>query len=137
MLDGTLRLFSLHSLFIGSLLVACGGSTPAADVPSSGEKGSSESGGSSESATAEGSENGAESSASAEPPKPRCDDGTCSPCGDALCPNGWYCDESAPGGPACGWLPECATKASCACVKRAFGGCGCEDQAGSAHVRCG
>src|SRR5262245_31432126 len=33
-----------------------------------------------------------------------CDDGTCTQCGDAQCPIGWYCDESAKGGPACGWL---------------------------------
>jgi len=65
-----------------------------------------------------------------------CDDGTCSPCGDALCPNGWYCDETAPGGPACGWLPECAQKPGCGCVKKALSGCGCEEKAGAAHLSC-
>jgi len=77
-----------------------------------------------------------EPSAPAAPPRAACDDGTCSPCGDALCPTGWYCDETAPGGPSCGWLPECAQKAGCACVKKALG-CACEEKAGGAHVSCG
>jgi hypothetical protein len=136
MLDGHLRARFLPWLLL-SLVGACGGTTPSADAPGSKGDGASESGGDSESGSSEGAEGDGESSASAEPAKPSCDDGTCSPCGDALCPSGWYCDESAPGGPACGWLPECASKASCSCVKRAFSGCSCEDQAGSAHVRCG
>jgi hypothetical protein len=70
------------------------------------------------------------------PPRAACDDGTCTPCGDALCPTGWYCDESAQGGPSCGWLPECAQKSGCACVKKALG-CGCEEKAGAPHVTCG
>jgi hypothetical protein len=68
--------------------------------------------------------------------KPACDDGTCTLCGDAQCPTGWYCDESAKGGPACGWLPECAKKPTCACVKKAYQGCSCEERAGSPHVTC-
>jgi hypothetical protein len=68
--------------------------------------------------------------------KPACDDGTCTLCGDAQCPIGWYCDESAKGGPACGWLPECARKPTCACVKKAFQGCSCEEREGSPHVTC-
>jgi hypothetical protein len=69
------------------------------------------------------------------PPRATCDDGTCTPCGDALCPKGWYCDETAHGGPACGWLPECAQKSGCACVKKALS-CACEEKSGSAHVTC-
>jgi hypothetical protein len=65
-----------------------------------------------------------------------CENETCTPCGDAICPNGWYCDESARGGPACGWLPECAQKASCGCVKKTFAGCSCEDEHGAAHLSC-
>jgi hypothetical protein len=76
-------------------------------------------------------------SESTEPQRPSCDDGTCTPCGSSLCPSGWYCDESAKGGPACGWLPECAKKPSCACVKRAFSGCSCEEQGGGVHLSCG
>jgi hypothetical protein len=68
--------------------------------------------------------------------KPACDDGTCTLCGDAQCPIGWYCDESAKGGPACGWLPECARKPTCACVKKAFANCSCEERDGSPHVTC-
>jgi hypothetical protein len=138
MLDGHLRARFLSSLLL-CVLGACGGSAPAAESPSGKGEGSPESGADSDGTSGDdASEAGeGESSASSAPAKPSCDDGTCSPCGDALCPSGWYCDESAPGGPACGWLPECATKASCSCVKRAFDGCSCEDRAGSAHVRCG
>lgn len=136
MLARSPRAFPVARLLLSSLLAACGGSTPAADSPS-GDGRSAESGDDAESTSGESSGDVGESSAAAGPAKPSCDDGTCSPCGDALCPTGWYCDESAPGGPACGWLPECPSKATCACVKRAFDGCSCEDQAGAAHVSCG
>jgi hypothetical protein len=66
-----------------------------------------------------------------------CDDQTCSPCGSGLCPSGWYCDESASGGPACGWLPQCARASGCACLKRVFGSaCTCTETGGGAHVTC-
>ena len=81
-----------------------------------------------------------------EPPAPEteqapkaalCDDGTCSPCGAGVCPNGWYCDESASGGPACGWLPRCAQKSSCSCLTSKLGsGCKCSEQNGGLHVTC-
>jgi hypothetical protein len=77
-----------------------------------------------------------EDSATPAPARATCDDGSCTPCGDAVCPSGWYCDESARGGPACGWIPECAQKASCGCVKKAFAGCSCEDEHGAAHLSC-
>jgi len=74
----------------------------------------------------------------AETPKAAlCDDGTCSPCGAGVCPSGWYCDESASGGPACGWLPRCAQKSSCACLTSKLGaGCKCSEQDGGLHVTC-
>jgi hypothetical protein len=137
MLDGSPRAFPASALLLVSLLLGCGGSTGAAESPSSGERESSKSGDDSESTSGGESESDATSDAPAVAEKPSCDDGTCTPCGDALCPSGWYCDESAPGGAACGWLPECASKASCSCVKRVFSECSCEDRAGSAHVRCG
>jgi hypothetical protein len=62
---------------------------------------------------------------------PSCDDGTCSVCGSGICPVGWYCDESAPGGAACSWLKECAEKATCSCVTRVLGAaCKCRDESG-------
>jgi len=76
-----------------------------------------------------------EASASPAPPRATCDDGTCSPCGNALCPTGWYCDETAPGGPSCGWLPECAQKSGCACLKKGLG-CSCEEKNGGTYVSC-
>jgi hypothetical protein len=66
-----------------------------------------------------------------------CDDGTCSPCGAGFCPIGWYCDESASGGPACGWLPRCAQKSSCGCLTGKLGaGCKCSEQGSGLHVTC-
>lgn len=68
---------------------------------------------------------------------PRCADGTCLACGSGLCPKGFYCDEKAPGGPACGWLPECAQSASCACVKQALGSsCTCTEGPAGPSVSC-
>jgi hypothetical protein len=62
---------------------------------------------------------------------PSCDDGTCSLCGTGICPAGWYCDESAPGGAACAWLKECAEKATCGCVTKVLGAsCKCRDESG-------
>jgi len=116
--------------------VACGGAEPpprTADSEASVEK--SDADGNADPATSDSE--GSEDSPTAERAVPKCDDGTCTPCGDALCPRGWYCDESAPGGAACGWLPECAEKASCSCVKKAFKGCTCEEESGSAHLTCG
>jgi hypothetical protein len=110
---------------------ACGSSPPpAGSSPSEAEHASAAKG----ERHAESSDDEGESAPA--PKRAACDDGTCSPCGNALCPSGWYCDESAPGGPACGWLPECAQKPGCACVKRAFAGCSCEDKSGAAHLAC-
>lgn len=71
--------------------------------------------------------------ASASVAKNACDDGTCTSCGAGHCPIGWYCDESAKGGPACGWLPECTKKPSCACLKRILGG-SCEERGAGLYV---
>ncbi len=117
------------------LAVACGGSEPAARSADSADGSAPSDARADGSGTDESSGDGEESTAEA-PSAPSCDDGTCTTCGDALCPSGWYCDEGAPGGPACGWLPECATKSTCACVKRAFSGCRCEDEGGAAHLSC-
>jgi len=114
-----------------ALLAACGGGTKPAE--------SSASGAEPREATHQSSKQESSAEAASAPSAPEratCDDGTCSPCGDALCPTGWYCDETARGGPSCGWLPECAQKSGCACVKKALG-CACEEKAGGAHVSCG
>ena len=70
-----------------------------------------------------------------------CDDGTCFTCGSGICPSGWYCDESAPGGPACGWVPGCEKKKSyCNCLSEALHHqCACiNDDAGEheGHIKC-
>lgn len=67
----------------------------------------------------------------------RCADGTCSECGSGLCPKGFYCDEQAPGGAACAWLPECAQSASCGCIEKVLGsGCSCREKGGGISVAC-
>jgi hypothetical protein len=90
----------------------------------------------------EGEEQGASAEAGDEssepsPRKQSCDDGTCSPCGDSFCLAGWYCDETAKGGPSCSWLRECPEKVSCSCLNRVFSGCSCEEKAGGVHLSCG
>lgn len=67
-----------------------------------------------------------------------CDDGTCFPCGDGICPAGWYCQDDAKNGAACSWLPDCAERGECGCITRVLGsGCACEQREGGAHVKCG
>lgn len=114
----------------------CGGSEKTA-VSADGADSSSSSASRDEDAESAGPESDEASADEAPAPKASCEDGTCAPCGDALCPSGWYCDESAPGGAACGWLPECAKKPGCACVKKVFAGCSCEDGGGIPHLSCG
>jgi hypothetical protein len=73
----------------------------------------------------------------AAPTLARCDDGTCFVCGQGICPKGFYCDEQAVGGAACGWLPSCPTEPACSCVKRTLGAsCGCEEREGGLYVSC-
>jgi hypothetical protein len=116
-----------RNLFVTSLIAtlawtACGGgSTPEAATAESsdGEERRASRGSDDDESTSSTSDADEASVAK----KPACDDGTCTLCGDAQCPIGWYCDESAKGGPACGWLPECAKKPTCSCVKRVFSDC--------------
>jgi hypothetical protein len=115
-----------------SMFSACGGGTtagkPAEHAEASGEESREESG--------DGPAAAEDEEAASEPPAAACSDGTCSPCGEGFCPNGWYCDETAKGGAACSWLPECAKKPGCACVERALSGCSCEERDGGQHVSC-
>ena len=100
------------------LLAGCGGSSSKAKSASDGddEYGSSEAGG-----------GGSYS---------ECADGTCFDCGEGICPLGHYCDETSPGGPACGWLPECAQEATCSCVEGVFSDCSCEERSGGVYLSC-
>lgn len=71
------------------------------------------------------------------PSGPDCSDGTCFVCGEGLCPQGFYCDAGAGGGPACSWLPECADTATCGCIEKVLGsGCSCDDSGDGPHVTC-
>ena len=111
------------------LLVGCGGGAGAAPgAKTKAEQGASET-------SAEGADE--ESEAATDPLATACADDTCVRCGKGICPSGFYCDESAPGGASCGWLPECASKPSCSCVTQGLGsGCGCEERAGGLFVSC-
>ena len=62
-----------------------------------------------------------------------CADGSCAPCGKAVCLSGFWCDEQTE---ACSWLPECADHLDCACVSRAMPDCECEERGGGVYVRC-
>lgn len=64
----------------------------------------------------------------------KCAEGTCTHCGDAVCLNGFYCDEGAQ---ACGWVPACAKDPSCQCLQQALPGCSCEAREAGLFVRCG
>lgn len=66
-----------------------------------------------------------------------CGNGTCQRCGSGICPEGSYCDESASGGPACSWIPECVDTIGCDCLLRVLGShCECDERDGGAYVSC-
>ncbi|MCA9644256.1 MAG: hypothetical protein H6718_32325 [Polyangiaceae bacterium] len=105
----------------------CGGGTPAANHPGDGESGAVGSDGPSS----------AGGRAVGDDPSDPCADGSCVTCGEGVCPEGYFCNESAAGGAGCGWLAECAEAATCACVQPALGsGCECNERGGFAVVSC-
>ncbi len=111
-----------------ALLGACGGSpAPEAQSPEP----------TTDSATDTASVESEDADEAPAKPAPRCDDGTCFECGEGLCPQGFYCDRDAAGGPACSWLPNCAKTPTCACLKKTLGKtCTCEDGTGGPSVSC-
>ena len=118
-------------LVLALLLPQCGGAGGSAEPKTAADDDAAESKSSSEGSKAESDEAEETSSAPEKPRGPSCDDGTCSMCGSGICPAGWYCDESAPGGAACAWLKECAEKATCGCVTKVLGSaCKCRDESG-------
>ncbi len=116
------------------LCSACGGGGGA--KPASADE-ASEGGQATPATAANDSEAEADEADEPAPKRNACDDGTCSACGSGICPSGWYCDESAKGGPACGWLPACANKLSCGCLSKTFSSCSCEEKSGGVHLSCG
>lgn len=118
-------------LLLASLLLHCGGAGGAAEPKTAATEDADASEASSDASKSEGDDSEGASAAPEKPRGPSCDDGTCSLCGSGICPAGWYCDESAPGGAACAWLKECAEKASCGCVTKVLGSaCKCRDESG-------
>lgn len=119
----------LGSLPVLGLLLACGSPPPAED-PSASEA-------SAPASAADRETEPAQDVPDAEPVRPSCADGTCFECGSGLCPQGAYCDASAPGGPACGWIQECPGSPSCACLVKVLGAaCSCDAGAGAPQVTC-
>ena len=128
--------WALASLFGLASLAACGGSSAPINAPSESSSAREAHSHASNHDEAPADDAPVEEEA---PKAGTCDDGTCSACGSGLCPAGWYCDESAAGGPACGWLPACATTraATCGCITAKLGsGCSCSEQSGGLHVTC-
>ena len=116
-----------------SLLLGCGGGGSAATAaePATAHSKKSASARNESSSAAEQDEE--DDTAPAAP----CADGTCTTCGKGICPVGFYCDESAKGGAACSWLPQCGEKLSCSCLSKGLGsGCKCSEQSGGLHVSC-
>lgn len=121
------------ALLVLASLGGCGGATPSSDAAD----GRGASGGSQSGETAGGEGSGAGGNVAAGPAGPDCSDGTCIVCGSGICPAGFFCDESASGGAACSWLPDCAAAPSCGCVKNVLGSaCACEERGGGVFVSC-
>jgi hypothetical protein len=116
----------------------CGSSpTPEAKSPDASE---SEAGDEPEEASdTDADDSDASDAADAAPAAPAdpCADGSCFACGTGFCPAGFYCDESAQGGPGCGWLPACAPKMGCGCLDGVMSGCTCSESGGAPHLTCG
>jgi hypothetical protein len=95
-------------------------------------------GGGQTTASTGGKKNSTGSSGPSEPQLPSCDDGTCTLCGDGVCPSGFYC-ETNKGVTGCAWLPSCVKNPSCDCLRSTLqrdSRCKCEDRKGVAFVTC-
>lgn len=121
------------------LLPQCGGATSTGGDAKSGQADADRPQRSGDDSNAKAEDDGSGSASAPAPEKskgPSCDDGTCSLCGNGICPAGWYCDEKAGGG-ACSWLAECAEKPSCGCITRVLGAsCKCREEGGGLKVSC-
>src|SRR5687767_11041340 len=93
-------------LVLAMLLPQCGGGGAGTEPKTAAERESDDSERSGDDSKSADSESEAASGVEEKSPGPSCDDGTCTLCGSGICPTGWYCDESAPGGSACAWLKE-------------------------------
>lgn len=65
-----------------------------------------------------------------------CADGSCTECGEGVCPSGYFCVDNK-GKKGCAWLAGCVDKPACGCVSKALPACSCKDDAGVARVTCG
>lgn len=64
----------------------------------------------------------------------RCEEGQCFTCGDAICPESFYCDEALG---SCAWLPECTGRNStCECLSKTLSDCSCREESGHLVVSC-
>lgn len=119
-------------------VLSCGSSAaPEAKAPESESEAADSDGEPGSDASSDESDGEGDASADVTAPSSTCADGSCFACGSGVCPAGFYCDESAQGGPGCSWLPTCAPKASCACIERVLTDCSCSESDGAPHVKCG
>jgi len=112
------------AMFVCVVIVACGGGGGSQSEP--------ETPGSASADTSSDVQSFGEEDAPAPPADP-CASGTCTPCGDAVCLSGFYCEEAVS---ACGWLPECADAPSCECLEHSLPDCSCEERGGGVYVAC-
>lgn len=117
-----MRLVSLAWL---SLAAACGGAPSAKDGAASPAP-----------TTAKASSDGAAPVTTAPQKRSPCADGSCTECGEGICPAGYFCVDNK-GHKGCAWLAGCVDKPACGCVSRALPSCSCKDDGGVAKVSCG
>jgi hypothetical protein len=126
---------ALAAFSLVSSVTACGGppapqtAQPAGALPGSGSAGSQPG--------PEGGSTTGPTGAARGPRKASCEGGTCTVCGEGICPTGFYCEIAAKGrAPACAWSPACADKPTCACLTKAAPGCTCDDRNGAPSLTC-
>lgn len=125
--------FTRHMPWVGVWMLACGGPS-VAESPKSEGAGNENSGGADTLLPVGGDPLGPSEPSESPPELGRCDEGQCFQCGDAICPQGFYCDEALA---ACGWLPACtANQLTCECLTKNLSQCSCTEQDGHLTVKC-
>lgn len=118
-MPATARLLSISALFVA----ACGSPPPAKETPK-------------EVVAAKKDSTDAGPTTTAPAKKAPCADGTCTECGDGICPSGYFCVDTK-GHKGCAWIASCVDKPTCACLAREVKSCSCKDEGGVARVACG
>jgi hypothetical protein len=120
--------FRLFLTLLGTALMSCGASTVEPDSAADVESGE---GDDEHESYVSGDDSYGESETAA--PTDPCTGGTCSPCGEVVCLEGFFCNESSQ---ACGWVPACADTPSCECLEKALPDCSCSARDGGLYLTC-